>query len=185
MVMVPLGFSIIRMRFPALLLIALILLPVLAGCASPTPYAPLSERFGYKDSSIESDRYRVSFSGNSATDRETVETYLLYRAAELTREKGADYFIVVERDVEKTDRYLNYSYAPFGYAGYGYFGYHGGYYFRHRIYTGPDESVPISRYEAIAEIVVGGPELSGNKADVYRAQEVIENLGPKIVRPKS
>ena len=105
--------------------------------------------------------------------------------SELTLEKGASYFIMVERDVEKTDRYLNYSYAPFGYAGYGYFGYHGGYYFRHRIYTGPDESVPISRYEAIAEIVVGGPELSGNKADVYRAQEVIENLGPKIVRPKS
>ena len=179
-----LDFSFPRMRGPALLLMAL-MLPVLAGCASPTPYAPLSDRFGYKDSSIESDRYRVSFSGNSATDRETVETYLLYRAAELTLEKGASYFIMVERDVEKTDRYLNYSYAPFGYAGYGYFGHHGGYYFRHRIYTGPDESVPISRYEAIAEIVVGGTELSGNKADVYRAQEVIEKLGPKVVRPKS
>ncbi|WP_193170871.1 CC0125/CC1285 family lipoprotein [Nisaea nitritireducens] len=172
-----------RLRIPALLFLVL-LLPVLAGCASPTPYAPLTDRFGYKDSSIESNRYRVSFSGNSSTDRETVETYLLYRAAELTLEKGAAYFLVVERDVEKTDRYLNYSYAPFGYAGYGYYGYHGGYYFRHRIYSGPDESVPISRYEAIAEIVVGGPGLSSNKADLYMAKEVIENLGPKIVRPK-
>jgi hypothetical protein len=172
------------MRISGLLLLAL-LFPVLAGCASPTPYAPLSDRFGYKDSSIESNRYRVSFSGNSSTDRETVETYLLYRAAELTLEKGAAYFLVVERDVEKTDRYLNYSYEPFGYAGYGYYGYHGGYYFRHRVYAGPDESVPISRYEAIAEIVVGGPGLSDNKADLYMAKEVIENLGPKIVRPKS
>ncbi len=174
-------FSAHRMRIPALLLLVL-LLPAIAGCASPTPYAPLSDRYGYKDSIIESHRYRVSFSGNSSTDRETVETYLLYRAAELTLEKGADYFVVVERDVEKTDRYLNYSYAPFGYS---YYGYRGGYYFRHRVYAGPDESVPISRYEAIAEIVVGGPELSDNKADVYMAKEVIENLGPKIVRPKS
>ena len=30
------------------------------------------------------DRWKVSFSGNSLTDRNTVETYLLYRAAELT-----------------------------------------------------------------------------------------------------
>ncbi|MEP3112874.1 hypothetical protein [Nisaea sp.] len=174
-------FSALQMRTPAFLLLAL-LLPIIAGCASPTPYAPLSDQFGYKDSSIESNRHRVSFSGNSSTDRETVETYLLYRAAELTLEKGADYFVVVERDVEKTDRYLTYSRASFGY---GYYGYRGGYYFRHRVFAGPDESVPITRYEAIAEIVVGGPKLSGNKANVYIAKEVIENLGPKIVWPKS
>jgi len=184
MVIELLRFSVSRARISALLFLAL-LLPVLAGCASPTPYAPLSDRFGYKDSSIESNRYRVSFSGNSSTDRETVEAYLLYRAAELTLEKGAAYFLMVERDVEKTDRYLNYSYAPFGYAGYGHFGYHGGYYFRHRVYAGPDESVPITRYEAIAEIIVGGPGLSDKKADLYMAKEVIENLEPKIIRPKS
>ena len=109
-------FSAPRARTSVLLFLAL-LLPALAGCASPAPYAPLSDRFGY--------------------------------------------------------------------AGYGYYGYHGGYYFRYRSYAGADESVPITRYEVIAEIVVGGPGLSDKKADVYTAKEVIENLGPKIVLPKS
>jgi hypothetical protein len=41
-------------------------------------------RAGYSDQQIESNRFRVSFAGNSLTARETVERYLLYRAAELT-----------------------------------------------------------------------------------------------------
>ena len=41
----------------------------------------------------------------------------------------------------------------------------------------------MSRDEAIGEIIVGGPALSDSHADVYTAKEVIENLGPKIVRP--
>lgn len=43
--------------------------------------------------------------GNSSTTRETVETFLLYRAAELTVENGFDYFVVSEQDTEANKRY--------------------------------------------------------------------------------
>src|SRR5689334_5212700 len=78
---------------------------LLAACASgPTPYQPgaaNSNDRGYAESKIESDRYRISFKGNSMTDRETVENYLLYRAAELTLQNGYDVFTVVNRDTDK------------------------------------------------------------------------------------
>ena len=57
----------------------------LAACATPTPYQPLvrngTATGGYTETRISSDRFRVSFQGNTITDRETVERYLLYRAA--------------------------------------------------------------------------------------------------------
>lgn len=155
---------------------------LLGGCTGPTPYGPATDRFGYKDNAIESDRFRVSFRGNSATDRETVETYLLYRAAELTLEQGGTYFTVVARDLEKSERYVQFDYMPFGYGGYGYYGYHGGYYFRRSVVAGPSDSIPITRYEAVAEIVVGGPELAANGANAYDARDVAQTLGPRIVR---
>ena len=44
---------------------------VLAGCAGgPTPYAPAGDsRYGLTEQQVESDRFRISFSGNSLTDR--------------------------------------------------------------------------------------------------------------------
>ena len=47
------------------------------------------------------DRYRISFKGNSLTDRETVENYMLFRAAELTLQSGYDTFTIVNRDTDK------------------------------------------------------------------------------------
>lgn len=86
------------MTRPAL---AVLLTLALAACAaSPTPYQLAGEEGGYADQQIESDRYRVSFEGNAATSRETVENYALYRAAELTLASGNDYFKVVSKEVE-------------------------------------------------------------------------------------
>ncbi|WP_193180837.1 CC0125/CC1285 family lipoprotein [Nisaea sediminum] len=159
-----------------------VLAAMLGACSTPTPYAPASERFGFKDSVIEQDRYRVSFSGNSVTDRETVETYLLYRAAELTLEKGRSHFVVVARDLDKNERYIHHDFYPFGFGSFGYYGHHGGYFFRQSMFAGPSDSIPVTRYEAVAEIVIGGPELKAEGTDAYDARDVISNLGPKIVR---
>ncbi len=48
------------------------------------------------------------------TDRETVENYLLYRAAELTLQNGFDAFTVVNRDIDKDSRTRQYGglYGP-------------------------------------------------------------------------
>lgn len=73
----------------------------LAACTSkPTPYEAASGNFGYRDQQLETNRYRVSFSGNSATSPEAVQDYALYRAAELTLASGHDYFRVVDRNME-------------------------------------------------------------------------------------
>jgi len=82
-------------------LCAALLLLGLAACASaPTPYRAAADGFGYSDQQIETNRYRVSFAGNSATGLDAVRDYALYRAAELTLANGDDYFKVVDRNTE-------------------------------------------------------------------------------------
>ena len=84
---------------PTALVFGVVLGLLLAGCASaPTPYQAAQGGFGYSEQQIEENRYRVSFAGNSATTRQTVEDYLLYRAAELTVQTGHDWFQVVDRN---------------------------------------------------------------------------------------
>lgn len=78
-----------------------------AGCAStgPTPYQPIesSSRIagGYSEERLAEGLYRVTFAGNRLTSRERVEAYLLYRAAELSLQQGYDWFVIVDREVER------------------------------------------------------------------------------------
>lgn len=79
----------------------------LAACATATPFQPASEPGGfdgYTQQMIENDRARISFGGNSLTKRDTIENYLLFRAAEMTLEKGFDHFVLQERDLEENKR---------------------------------------------------------------------------------
>ncbi|MEM7727736.1 MAG: hypothetical protein AAF311_00515 [Pseudomonadota bacterium] len=79
----------------------------LTACATATPYQPASQPGafdGFSEQMIENDRARISFAGNSLTERETVENYLLFRAAEKAVERGYDWFELVERDTEKKTR---------------------------------------------------------------------------------
>ncbi len=71
----------------------------LTACAKPTTYHPAVQpgALGYTEQETGADQYRISFAGNGLTTRKTVDLYLLYRAAELTQEKGFDYFIVGDR----------------------------------------------------------------------------------------
>ena len=66
------------------------LLVAVAGCAQPTPYAAQSHDQGYSETQIDANRWHVTFRGNSVTPKQTVEDYLLYRAAELTAAHGYD-----------------------------------------------------------------------------------------------
>src|SRR6478609_6036647 len=103
-----------------------ILAATLAACATATPYQPYMQgqaaSGGYSEARIESDRWRVNFAGNSLTSRETVEGYLLYRAAELTVQQGYDWFAIVQRDTDKSvrtyvdpDPFYSPWYGPYGY----------------------------------------------------------------------
>ena len=153
---------------------------LLAACGTPTPYQPVSDGHGYADQPIETDRYRVTFSGNSLTPRETVENYLLYRAAEVTLERGFDYFVIAEEDVERNTRYrttFSGVGAPFG-SFYGprfgspFFG--GG--------LSTATSRPINSYEAYANILLRQGEKPEDDPEAYDARDVLARLDPTIVR---
>ena len=169
------------------------------ACTQPTPFQPAtasSQRggYGYSDVRVESNRYRVSFAGNSVTSRETVERYLLYRAAQLTVERGFDWFEMADRDTERKSR--TYIDQPFAAGPYGYWGpswrYRGrGFGWRSwdPFWGDPfwDRSVDVTtidRYEAMAEIVLGrGPKPAGERR-AFNAREVIDNLQSSIRAPE-
>jgi hypothetical protein len=170
---------------------------MLAGCTTATPYQPLTSggpaAGGYSDQRIEPNRYRVSFTGNSMTSRETVETYLLYRAAELTVAQGYDWFVMADRNTERRSRTtLD---RPFSAGPYGYWGpmwrYRGrGFAWRawDPFWGDPfwDRQIDVrtvDRYEAMAEIVMGrGPRTAGDPRS-FDAREVLANLGPRVNTP--
>ncbi|PWE18420.1 hypothetical protein DDZ18_02095 [Marinicauda salina] len=161
----------------------------LAACGGPTPYQPAgdSSRYGYSEQRIESDRYLVTFSGNSLTDRETVETFLLYRAAELTLERGYDHFRVVRRTTDEERRYTGTGpyYGPYVSrfsVHYRYFHPHYGWYGWRDPFWDDVNVRETTRYEAVTEIVMGSGE-TPDDPDVFDAREVVENLGPRLVRP--
>lgn len=90
-------------RFLALFSCSLVLL-IITACA--TPYQPQGFRGRYSDLQLDAKTFRVDFNGNGFTSRRTVETYLLYRCAEVTVDRGYDYFIIVDRSSEmKTEGY--------------------------------------------------------------------------------
>jgi len=148
---------------------------LLTACAGgPTPYQQARDGYGYSEQQIEENRYRVSFAGNSATSRQTVEEYLLYRAAELTVQTGHDWFEVVDRDT--VQEYSGYGGSPEVGVGFG-----GGSNF------GVGLSLPVfggggsGRYTADMDILVHDGQKPQDDADAYDALSVISRLQPKVL----
>jgi len=153
---------------------------ILGACATSTPYAPMDGRYGYAEQRIETNRYSVVFHGNSSTSRETVEAFLLYRAAELTLENGFDYFLVVERDTDVTRTYT--STGP-DRSVYGYYrqGYHRFPYYAYGYPWSYDSTVrERRRFEANAYILMRKGEKPKGDVRAFDARDVIENLRPRV-----
>jgi hypothetical protein len=153
----------------------------LVGCTHPTPYQPASadNGEGYTTQRIEQNRFRISFKGNSVTSRQTVDTYMLYRSAEVTLENGADYFVIANKDVDKNTAYEHYGDDLA-------WGWGGGWGWRHGWggpgWSGPDYSRPINSYEAIADIMTFRGRKPPNNPYAYDAREVMNAIGPTIMR---
>lgn len=148
----------------------------LAACATTTPYQPLKDGQGYAEQKIESNRYKVTFSGNSSTSKQTVENYLLFRAAEVTLANGYDYFVVADRDTESDTRYSQ------SYNGFGGFGY--GWYPRSSVGFGASTAIPSTEYEAQASILVFKGKKPETETKAYDAREVKQNLETLVLRPQ-
>lgn len=80
------------------------LLVLTAACATTTRYVPAREPggVGFSERPIESDRWRVGFRAESGAPPELAQDLALRRAAELTLERGYDWFRVVDRTLEAT-----------------------------------------------------------------------------------
>ena len=79
------------MKLAALLLLLL----TVSGCA--TAYQSTSFTGGHSEKQLEKNIWRVAFHGNGYTNKETVQTYWLYRCAQMTIEKGFDGFEIISR----------------------------------------------------------------------------------------
>ncbi len=176
----------------------------LSACETATPYQMANQHdasTGYSDQQIEANRWRVTFSGNSLTSRETVERYLLFRSAELTLNQGFDWFEAADRHTNRSSSYVGdtgfgggfgggYGYGYGGFGGYwgpswGLYGGGGwGYGGPDPFFGGPVDIEQVSRYQAAAEIVMGhGPKPTGN-VRAFTARSVVDHLQPSIKYPK-
>ena len=186
----------------AAIVASLALSGLLAACTTATPYQPNIQgqkvSGGFSEQQIESNRFRVTFSGNSLTSRETVEGYLLYRAAELTTQQGYDWFTLVDRNTEADRRtYIDadpfYSpwYGPsYGYwrpywsyygAGYGWRGWDP--YWGSPFWGGSADVRTVTKFQASAEIMLHKGAKPADEPRAFDARAVMDNLGPRIQRP--
>ena len=164
----------------------------LAGCATPAPYAPMApgQATGYTDRQLSDNRWRVTFTGNSVTPRETVENSLLLRAAEVILASGHSHFVFDTRDTKAQTRYDAFPVGPpYGYGfhrgfGYGFgYGYGPGYWGFHPAWGysafGPDvDIVSTTKYESYAEIVVLNDEQAQREPRAVDARAVIARMPP-------
>ena len=83
-----------------LLLFSTVILLSACGGVATYKYAPMREGFfnttGYDAVQVDSNTYRVIFYGLRNTSVEIADRYSFYRAAELTLEKGFDYYVVLQ-----------------------------------------------------------------------------------------
>lgn len=136
--------------------------------AETTPYQPSvisRSQHGYSDTQLDANRVRISFAGNGDTSRETVEAYLLYRAAELTLQRGYDYFVIADHNVDSHTDYAA---------------------------SGPPAPpiVPVWRYRevtsysAVSDVIMHHGAMPANAPNAFNARAVYANLAWRISRPR-
>lgn len=154
--------------FPALLM---------AACSTITHYQPLHNGVGYSEQKLEVNRYRISFDGNSYTDRATVQNYVLYRCAELTLAQGYDYFKVATQsaEAEPQDRSGTFSFG-FGLGGISRSGFGLG--------VGTSTGVDRADYQGSADVTLHRGKKPAEDPTAYDARDVKANLESGITRPK-
>lgn len=162
----------------------------LGACSTPTLYQPAGPNgYGFNEQQIEGNRFIITFQGNSLTPRETVEQYLLYRAAELTLEARNDFFVIVREDTERDTTYRWFDDSPYygwgpAYSWGGWYGW-GGPHWGGSFGLRSGSTTQSDRYTAYATILmfVGQKPAPNVELNAYDAREVMRSIGPRILRP--
>jgi hypothetical protein len=188
-------------------LAALALAAGLAACATATPYQPAvrgaAVSGGFSDMRVADNRFRVTFSGNTLTKRETVERYLLFRAAELTSQTGYDWFELVDKQTDRDQRTyvepdpLSRGFGPgFGYGGFGYWrpawrmygSRWGGWrswdpFMNDPFWNNRYDVRTVEKFEVTGDILLHKGPAPAENPRAFDARQVLANLGPTIQRP--
>lgn len=159
---------------------------VLAACAASPPYKPAAhaDASGYSEQAIESNRYRVRYTGTAGMEKATVQDYALLRAAELTAQHGHDWFEVVNRDNDEETRIRRDIETDFGpdYAVTRSCGLLGCTSEARPVMTRTDRETVSTRtiHETILEIVMGDGEPLSGSAGVYDADDTLATLRARV-----
>lgn len=79
---------------------ALMMVLLLSACAAPAVYQPAKDGgYGYRESQVADNRYRVSFRMRGDNRLDAMD-YALLRASELTLIADYDWFVIVDRQVD-------------------------------------------------------------------------------------
>ena len=145
------------------------ILAFLTACA--TPYQPKGFTGGYSQVQLDNNSARVEFKGNGYTSRERVEVFVLYRCAELTVEKGYDYFVISRGDTENQQQSVQTTPGTFDATTTG----SGRHYSTSGTYT-PGQTVTFNKRTATAVIKMFKGEKPADQPGAFVARELMENL---------
>ncbi|MEL7042927.1 MAG: hypothetical protein AAGL90_15510 [Pseudomonadota bacterium] len=150
--------------------IAISSMALLAACASSVPYGPAesSDAKGYSVVPIENNRFRVTYKDST---RELARTRALRRAAEVTLERGDDWFQVVTGYSDTGELAGGGSSVGIGASG----GSRG----NTSVGLGVGVSLPLGgSSQSVLHVleIVTGDGVKPDNADAYDAAEVLENL---------
>lgn len=158
-----------QMKRLALAAFALALTSSLAACTTPpTVYQPAAtaSAMGWRQTRIETDRYRVSFRSNADLKGPQVEDLALRRAAEITLADGYQWFRVVTRNTEQVSGRRG------GGTSVGVGGSTGSYGSGVGVGVGFDLSPDTRQYESSLEILLG-KGAKPSEANAYDAQQIL------------
>ena len=153
----------------AILILSACLIAFLTACT--TPYQQKGFTGGYSQVQLDNNSARVEFKGNGYTSRERVEVFLLYRCAELTAEKGYDYFVIAKTDTENHQHIFQTTPGTFNATTTG----SRGSYSTSGTYT-PGQTVTFNKRTAIAVIKMFKGEKPVDQPGAFIARELIDNL---------
>jgi hypothetical protein len=163
-------------RLGGSVLVTFLAVSLLTACATTaaSDYQPRIQGglVGYSDLELAPNRYRVSFSGSTASTRDDVEKYLLRRSAEVTLQTGHTHFVLTNRDTERDTLYAGY--GEYGGAPYYYYPYRSWYGTYPHSYWGGN-AWPAS-YSAYAEITMMDPEEAAQNPQAIEALSLLQRL---------
>jgi hypothetical protein len=142
-----------RMRQRTRILL-MIIVPALLVASCAAPYQARGWGAGYEETKIDGNTFKVTYVDD---DPNNVDTYDLYRCAELTLEQGYDYFIITEHDGNVATNV-------------------------HQAVVSGAPSTRSSTYTEWRVIKMFKGSKPQENVNAYDAHEVVANMGPNIKR---